>query len=272
MIAKAMFQVDAFSDRLFGGNPAAVILLDIFPPPHLMQRIAEENNLSETAFVVPCGDTWQLRWFTPVMEADFCGHATLATAHVLFTEFAAGPELRFTTRVGPLLVRKSADEYTLDLPTFPPEILDALPAPVAEIFPCGVVQVFRNFENIFVELASEEMVRNYDPPYGTIASLGTTGLGITAQSVSYDFVSRYFAPGSGIPEDPVTGSAHATLVPYWADRLSKSRLRAYQASPRGGELSCELRGDRVWLTGAAVTYMKAQIFLPLWQTDSPTVR
>ena len=265
-----MFQVDAFADRVFAGNPAAVLVLDAWLPDGLMLSIAQENNLAETAFVKarPDGD-WDLRWFTPVHEVDFCGHATLATAHVLLTETKAGAPaeapLVFHTRVGPLRVSRDSQRYRLDVPCLSPEPLPSLPAEIAGVFDAPPVHIFRNFENIFVDLGSAEAVRRFVPDLAAIARLGTVGLVVTGRETEdgrADFVSRYFAPGAGIPEDPVTGSIHATLVPYWAERLCRGKLLACQASARGGWLACELAGDRVFLVGNAVTFMKAEIFVP----------
>lgn len=256
-----MYQVDAFSDRVFGGNPAAVLLLDDWLAENVMQLIAAENNLAETAFARPNGEGWDLRWFTPVHEVDFCGHATLATAHVLATHHEVAGEMAFSTRVGELRVMRVDDGYRMDLPAFPPETLHDLPAPIAELFTDIDHNAFRNFENIFVELPDETAVRAFMPDLAKIATLKQQGLVITGKSGTYDFVSRYFAPGAGIPEDPVTGSIHATLVPYWAAKLGKTKLSAFQASERGGHLLCELAGDRVLIAGKAVTFMKAEIYL-----------
>jgi len=261
-----MYQVDAFSDRLFAGNPAAVLVLAEWLPDPLMRAIAAENNLAETAFVKPRPDgAWDLRWFTPTCEVEFCGHATLATAHILFTEQEAEATLAFHTRVGVLRVSKAVRGYRLDIPMMPPETLDALPPEIAGIFPVPPVALFRNFENVFADLGSADAVRRFVPDLTAIAKLGPVGLVITAQDAEAapaDFVSRYFAPGVGIPEDPVTGSIHATLVPYWARKLGRDRLLANQASPRGGWLDCELAGERVFLGGNAVTFMEATIHLP----------
>lgn len=261
-----MYQVDAFSDRLFAGNPAAVLVLAEWLPDPLMRAIAAENNLAETAFVKPRPDgAWDLRWFTPTCEVEFCGHATLATAHILFTEQGAEAALTFHTRVGVLRVAKALRGYRLDIPRMSPEPLDALPPEIAGIFSVPPVALFRNFENVFADLGSAEAVRGFVPDLAAIARLGPVGLGITAQDAETapaDFVSRYFAPGVGIPEDPVTGSIHATLVPYWARKLGRDRLLANQASPRGGWLDCELAGERVFLGGMAVTFMEATIRLP----------
>lgn len=260
-----MFQVDAFTDQLFSGNPAAVLVLTDWLADTLMLKIAQENNLAETAFVKPRADgTWDLRWFAPAHEVDFCGHATLATAHILFTEYSVQARLTFHTRVGALHVSKAETGYQLDIPCLPPELIDALPQEIAGIFPVPPVAVFRNFENFFVDLGSADAVRTYVPDLAAITRLGTMGFVVTGREAANDradFVSRYFAPGAGIPEDPVTGSIHATLVPYWAERLDRRDLLAYQASARGGWLKCQLTGDRVLVTGDAVTFMEARLSL-----------
>lgn len=259
-----MFQVDAFTDQLFAGNPAAVLVLDDWLPDDLMLKIAAENNLAETAFTRPRPDGgWDLRWCTPAMEVDFCGYATLATAHILFTEHAAPGPLVFHTKIGPLRVDRSDTGYLLDLPSLPPEPLDTLPPEAASSFATPPARIFRNFENLFAVLHSAEAVRAFQPDLPALARLGRTGLVVTAPGDGRaDFTSRYFVPGAGIAEDPVTGSIHATLVPFWAGQLGRDRLTAYQASARGGWLGCELAGDRVLLSGQAVTFMEARITLP----------
>lgn len=261
-----MLQVDAFADRVFAGNPAAVIVLNDWLPDKTMLAVAQENNLAETAFTRARIDgTWDLRWFTPTHEVDFCGHATLATAHVLTTEHGYRDPQTFHTRVGKLCVTVVEEGYQLDIPALPPEPLQKLPTELDGMFDAEPKRLFRNFENLFADLGDEEAVRSFEPDLMRIAKLGPIGLAITGQGANEndaDFVSRYFAPGSGIPEDPVTGSTHATLVPYWAKRLDRKELSAFQASPRGGKLKCELSGDRVLLRGNAVTFMDAHIFLP----------
>lgn len=257
-----MYQVDAFADRLFAGNPAAVLILQDWLPDALMQAIAMENNLAETAFARAGGDGYDLRWFTPTCEVDFCGHATLATAHVLRHEMGISGDLAFQTRVGRIVVTGDRGRYVLDLPRFDPEEIDDPAGALTEIFPVPPRAFFRNFENLFAELEDETAVRSFLPDHPRIAMLDAGGLVVTARGRTADFVSRYFAPAAGIPEDPVTGSIHATLVPYWARVLGKSRLSAFQASARGGRIDCELAGERVLLSGSAVTYMRAGIFLP----------
>lgn len=261
-----MYQVDAFTDQLFAGNPAAVLVLVDWLPDDLMLAITQENNLAETAFVKPRPDgAWDLRWFAPAHEVDFCGHATLATAHILFTEQGADSDLIFHTRVGELRVSKEARGYRLDIPRLAPEAIESLPHEIADIFPSPPIGIFRNFENFFVDLGSAEAIRNFVPDLTAISKLGSAGLvvtGVDADNSPADFVSRYFAPGAGIPEDPVTGSIHATLVPYWAAKLGRDRLMGFQASARGGWLDCELTEERVLLSGNAVTFMEATIFIP----------
>lgn len=261
-----MYQVDAFTDRLFAGNPAAVLVLDDWLPDDLMLAITQENNLAETAFVKARSDgTWDLRWFAPAHEVNFCGHATLATAHILFAKAEADSPLVFHTRVGELRVARSLGGYRLDLPRLAPEVIDTLPREIEDIFVVPPIRIFRNFENIFADLGSADAVRRFVPDLAAIVRLGPVGLVVTGQEnekAKAHFVSRYFAPGAGIPEDPVTGSIHATLVPYWAERLGRHELMAYQASARGGWLYCELTDDRVILGGNAVTFMEATISLP----------
>lgn len=258
--------MDAFSDRVFAGNPAAVLLLDHWLSDDMMLAIARENNLAETAFARPREDgDWDLRWFTPAHEVEFCGHATLATAHILLTEANARGTLVFHTRVGQLRVSQLSYGYRLDIPCLPPESLEALPSEIEDSFAEPPAHIFQNFENIFADLGSAEAVRGFVPNLSLIARLGPVGLVVTgreADGARADFVSRYFAPGAGIPEDPVTGSIHATLVPYWAEQLGRKKLMAFQASARGGWLDCELAGDRVYLVGSAATFMAATIFLP----------
>jgi len=264
-----MFQVDTFTDRVFAGNPAAVLVLDRPLDAELMQAVAAENNLAETAFAWREGDGWAIRWFTPTHEAAFCGHATLATAHVLMTAYATGGPVRFATRkVGDLTVaRVGQDRYAMTLPRLDPVATEA-PAGFDRLFPDGWSALVRNFENYFVELSDPGAVRAFAPDLRLIAGLGEMGLCVTAaggtahDGTGVDFLSRYFWPGGGIDEDPVTGSTHATLVPYWADRLGKTALAAFQASRRGGLIGCDLGATGVTLTGSAATYMRAMIYLP----------
>ena len=259
-----MFQVDAFTDRVFAGNPAAVLILDEWLDDSVMLSIAQENNLSETAFAVPSvASAWNLRWFAPAHEVDFCGHATLATAHVLSTEHGVRGTMTFHTRTGDLRAAQEGDAYRIDIPALAPEPLNTTPRELEGVFAEPPIDVFRNFENIFANLGGEPAVRRFKPDLTRIGRLGKTGLVVTGVGDGMSgaaFVSRYFAPGAGISEDPVTGSTHATLVPYWSSILGNSSGLAFQASPRGGWLDYELVADRVFLRGAAKTFMEATIF------------
>jgi PhzF family phenazine biosynthesis protein len=265
----SMFQVDAFAERLFSGNPAAVLILDVWLDDSLMQAIATENNLAETAFACRREDEsgiFDLRWFTPTLEIPFCGHATLATAHVLATAYGIGGDITFATReVGHLKVRPEGNgSYTLDLPSVPPREIPA-PEALAALFPSGWQSVLLAMDNIIVVLESEALVRGYRPDNDAILALTGLSLCITAAGDAdgpFDFVSRFFAPGIGIPEDPVTGSIHASLMPYWGERLDRTALAGFQASRRGGRLDCRLADGRVLVTGQALTFMEAQIALP----------
>lgn len=260
-----LYHVDAFAERLFTGNPAAVLVVDDWPADAVMQAIAQENNLSETAFVRRRADgAWDLRWFAPAHEVDFCGHATLATAHVLFTTGLVAGEVAFHTRVGILRAAQVGQGYRLDLPRLDPVALPAVPQAIAALFVVPPVAVFRNFENIFIDLGSGAAVRAFVPDLAAIVRIAPLGLVVTGREDSdarADFASRYFAPAAGIPEDPVTGSIHSTLVPYWAGVLARDHLLAHQASARGGWLDCTLTDSRVHLVGQAVTYLEGTIRL-----------
>jgi PhzF family phenazine biosynthesis protein len=265
-----MFQADAFADRLFAGNPAAVMVLDDALPEALMQQIAAENNLSETAFVVTGADDMAIRWFTPTHEAAFCGHATLAAAHILMTEYGhAGPVELTTRKVGTLRVERRGAAYELDLPRHDATPLAVVPDALGALFPAGYRAVLKNFENYFVVLNDAAAVRDHAPDTAAMKRLDGSGIAITAVGGNdhdgrpVDFTSRYFAPAHGIDEDPVTGSAHATLAPYWAGVLGRADLIAYQASSRGGRIGCRVTEDRVYLTGQAITYLKGTISLPV---------
>lgn len=252
------FHVDAFAGEPFRGNPAGVCLLDHWLPDELMKRIAMENRHSETAFVVEESGALHLRWFTPVREVQLCGHATLATAHVFFTKRGFSKNtLRFETASGPLTVSREGPLLVLDLPSLPTEPCE-VPAALVRALGKPPVEA-RRARAYLALLASEEEVRDLQPDLESVEELDAAGLIVTAPGQTVDFVSRYFAPRLGVPEDPVTGSAHCALVPYWAARLDRTRLEVRQLSARGGALRCELRGDRVRIGGQAVSYLDGVI-------------
>jgi PhzF family phenazine biosynthesis protein len=253
-----IYQVDAFTSRLFGGNPAAVVLLPSELPDETLQAIAAENNLSETAFVLPEGQLYRLRWFTPLVEVELCGHATLATAFVLFeTGAAGGDSIRFETKSGTLVVTRAGELLRMDFPAWPLEQAECSDDLVAVLGarPCEV----HGSNYLLTVFETEEHVASVAPDFERMAKLDADGVIVSAPGREADFVSRFFAPKFGIPEDPVTGSAHCTLVPYWSRRLNKRELHALQISGRGGELFCEDRGERVTISGRAVQYLRGQI-------------
>jgi PhzF family phenazine biosynthesis protein len=255
-----IFQIDAFTTRRFAGNPAAVMPMDSFLADATLQAIAAENNLAETAFLVHEGGNYRLRWFTPTTEVPLCGHATLASAAVVMERLEPGRNrVVFHSVSGPLTVNRTDAGYIMDFPVLssgpvstPPGLAEAL----------GVVrcEVFVNAFNYMAVLESAQVLRELAPDMAAVARLDRTGVIVTAAGDGiYDFVSRYFAPAKGIPEDPVTGSAHCMLAPYWAKRLGKTVFLAFQASPRGGEVICRLAGDRVELEGTCVFYLEGTV-------------
>jgi PhzF family phenazine biosynthesis protein len=255
------FKVDAFARQVFAGNPAGVVPLEDWLPDAVMQAIGAENNLSETAFLVPRGEAWELRWFTPTREVDLCGHATLASAHVLFVHLGVtSPSVTFRTRSGDLHVRRAKDAYTMDFPCRTPVPVPT-PAALEEGIGGSPLEVLVADDYLAV-LADEAAVRAVEPDHIALMKLDRRGVIVTAPGDQADFVSRFFAPNYGVPEDPVTGSAHCSLMPYWSRRLGRDVLEARQVSKRGGELTCRLAGDRVELTGAAVTFMEGVCRLP----------
>ncbi len=252
------FQVDAFAHCLFEGNPAAVCPLDDWLPERLLQSIATENNLSETAFFVRAGRKFDLRWFTPAAEVDFCGHATLASAHVLFDALGhSEAAVVFETRSGRLTVERSDDLYAMNFPAQPPR-----PCPLPEALVAGLGAMPSEVlaaDDYLAVFDSEAQLRSLEPDFSKLRGLGLRGLIATAPGDDFDFVSRFFAPRLGIDEDPVTGSAHCELAPYWSRRLGRNRLHARQISKRGGEVICEMSGDRVIPKGGADTFMTGEI-------------
>lgn len=257
-----IYQADAFTSQLFGGNPAAICPLTEWLSDEVMQKIARENNLAETAFFVPAANGFKLRWFTPEFEIDLCGHATLASAHILFTELGYAQDTVYfeTVKAGILTVKRDDGKYTMDFPSRPPIPIEA---PVGLIEALGEkhpVAILRS-RDYFLEYESEDDIADIAPDFFALSKMDTVGIIVTAKGKQADFVSRFFAPGAGIPEDPVTGSAHCNLIPYWAHKLGKDKLHAYQISARKGELWCENKGDRVLMSGNAVTYLKGEIYL-----------
>ncbi|OQX07786.1 MAG: isomerase [Desulfobulbaceae bacterium A2] len=256
-----LYQVDAFTERVFAGNPAAVCPLDSWLPDETLQAITAENNLSDTAFFVPGERGFHLRWFTPAAEVDLCGHATLATAHVLFEHLGhATPQVVFTTRSGVLTVERQGRQLMMNFPSQVPQPCASVPAALAEALGQWPLELLAA-DDYLVLLESEEAVRGLTPDMERLRTLDRRGVCVTARGTAVDFVSRFFAPKLGVPEDPVTGSAYCELTPYWSARLGKDELRARQVSHRGGDLLCRLQGDRVLLFGSAVTYMRGEIEL-----------
>jgi len=257
-----LYQVDAFASRVFAGNPAAVVPLERWLDDRTLQAIANENNLSETAFLVGGNGDYHIRWMTPEDEVDLCGHATLASAWVVFNEIEKGrTEVRFRSQSGPLRVSADGDRLALDFPSRPPAAADAALEALARALGSRprAALASRDYMAVF---ETEDEVRALTPDMAAVAALDRMAVIETAPGRDCDFVSRFFVPSLGIPEDPVTGSAHCTLVPYWAERLGKARLFARQVSARGGELWCEDRGERVSIAGRCTKYLEGTIDLP----------
>lgn len=255
-----LLQIDAFTSEAFRGNPAAVCLLDRERPDSWMQNVAAEMNLSETAFLLRADDGYSLRWFTPAVEVALCGHATLACAHALWEEEQL-THARFHTKSGLLTATRTADRIELDFPATrevsaqaPPDLLESLGI-------TNAIYIGRNKFDYLVEVASEEEVRALAPDHARLRRIEVRGVIVTSRSNDFDFVSRFFAPGSGIDEDPVTGSAHCCLTPYWSAKLGKTEMTAFQASPRGGVVQVRLDNDRVKLGGNAVTILRGELLV-----------
>lgn len=260
-ISIPVFQVDAFTDRLFGGNPAAICLMDTYIDDVVMQSIAAENNLAETAFVWKTDDHFAIRWFTPTTEVDLCGHATLASAYVLFfIQNHPSSRIQFDSKSGPLFVSKKDGLLILD---FPKDQLTKTNCPpvIGEALGLAVLNCYKGKSDYLVEIESEQLLAALKPNLPLIATLQARGLIVTAKGKTCDFVSRCFFPQSGIDEDPVTGSAHTSLIPYWAERLNKTEFLAKQISSRGGTLYCSLEGDRVSIGGYSRLFLQGNINL-----------
>lgn len=256
-----IYQVDAFSDQIFSGNPAAVCPLEEWLPTDQMQKIALENNLSETAFFIPSPSGFEIRWFTPAIEVDLCGHATLAAAHVLFHHLNFSADvIRFDSRSGPLSVKRAEQQYILDFPADPIRQIDSI-AELEKALGVPVAEVWRGKDDIFAIVESEAVVKGISPDFEALKQLGSRGVLVSAKGDSVDFVSRCFFPNAGILEDPVTGSAHISLTPYWTRHLGEKVLKAKQLSERGGILHCQVLGNRVSIAGNAVTFMEGVLYL-----------
>jgi predicted PhzF superfamily epimerase YddE/YHI9 len=254
-----IYQIDAFARRPFEGNPAAVCPLETWLADEQLQAIAAENNLSETAFLVGRLGEYEIRWFTPTTEVDLCGHATLASGHVVLNRLEARRDrVRFASRSGPLLVERDGERLRLDFPSRPPVRREGATAGLPEALGASPSEVWGS-RDLLAVLDSEDEVRGLRPDMTRLAGLDTFAVIVSARGREADFVSRFFAPRQGIPEDPVTGSAHCTLTPFWAARLGRTTLRALQVSARGGEILCEDRGDRVLLSGYAAGYLEGVI-------------
>ncbi len=254
-----IFQVDAFSENLFEGNPAAVVPLEKWLPDAVMQMIAAENNLAETVFYVPKGNDFHLRWYTPTVEVDLCGHATLATAHVMYTHLGYNkPQINFDSRSGMLSVQRDGNILTLDFPKDDPVKIET-PKAILEAITVRPLEVFEGKNFVLVVLNSQKEIEDLNPIIEEVKKAHRHGVIFTAKGNEVDFVSRCFFPNSGINEDPVTGSAHTILTPYWSAKLGKTKLEAKQLSKRIGHIGCELIGDRVKISGKAVTFLTGEI-------------
>ena len=254
--------MDAFASELFRGNPAAVVPLEEWLPDTVLLSIALENNLSETAFLVPSGIGYHIRWFTPVVEVALCGHATLASAHVVFSELGFdGETIEFQSKSGPLPVKRGEGGYIMDFPAEPSDSCD-VPKPLIEGLGFEPALVMKGTDYLAI-VSKQQQIEELAPDFRQLAQLDSRGVIVTAPGDDCDFVSRCFFPQTGVDEDPVTGSAHCQMTPYWVDRLGKSKLVAWQLSARGGKVICEMQGDRVMLEGEAVKYMEGKIEIPL---------
>ena len=261
-MALTIYQVDAFAEKLFKGNPAAVIPLNAWIDDELMQNIAMENNLSETVFFVKSNDKYEIRWFTPSVEVDICGHATLASAYVLFNHlgYSNNKIIFHSHRSGELIVTRVGELFTLNFPTD-----DITEVPISDdirlCFKSTPIKVFKGKNDYLIIFSSETEIREMNPNFNNLSLIKARGVIVTAKGDQVDFVSRFFGPQSGIDEDPVTGSAHTTLIPYWKDVLGKDQMDALQVSARGGKLTCKYLGERIEISGQGSLYMIGTIFI-----------
>jgi PhzF family phenazine biosynthesis protein len=256
-----IFQVDAFTHELFGGNPAAVCPLPHWLPKTMMQQIAAENNLAETAFYVPLRDDFDLKWFTPQTEVDLCGHATLASAYVIFNIFNyAKSEIRFHSNSGVLAVKRNSDGFTLNFPADDLKEADE-PQNLSKALGAKPLKIFKGKTDYLVIVSSEEEVQNLHPDFYFLQKVDARGMIVSARGNNCDYVLRFFGPNVGINEDPATGSSHTTLAPFWAKELNKKEFTARQLSQRKGFFECKLKGDRVEISGSARLYLKGEIYI-----------
>ena len=261
-MSQKIYQIDAFADALFSGNPAAVCPLEKWIDANIMQNIAAENNLAETAFTVPVENGFEIRWFTPEVEVDLCGHATLASAYTLMNfEGFSGEKINFFSRnSGTLTVNKNGDFLTLDFPKDNLKKVEDL-AIFEKCFVYQPIEAYQGKTDYLLIFENEHQIQNIEPNIPEIAKINARGIIVSSISENFDFVSRFFGPNCGVNEDPVTGSAHTTLTPFWAEKLGKTKLTAKQISKRGGVLECELKNDRVLISGKCKTYLKGEIFI-----------
>jgi len=254
-----LYQVDAFTNKLFGGNPAAVVPLDKWIDDNMMQDLAMENNLAETVFFVPENDEFSIRWFTPVLEINLCGHATLASAFVLYNLLGyKKPEIVFNSKSGKLIVKKKGNTFLMDFPSWKPERINEYPDSLQSVLGVNEIVAVHKYRDLLVELNTEDDVKKAQPDFTALKKMGEKII-ITAPGRDVDFVSRFFAPIAGIDEDPVTGSAHSQLIPFWSEKLGKKIMKAKQLSKRGGDIYCEQNGERVVMGGECIYYMKGEI-------------
>lgn len=261
-MSQKIYQIDAFAEKLFTGNPAAVCPLEKWIDDETMQKIAAENNLAETAFTVPVENGFEIRWFTPTVEVDLCGHATLASAFVLinFEGFTDDKINFFSKNSGTLTVTKNGDLFTLNFPSDSLQKIENL-SQFKNCFAHQPIEAYQGKTDYLLIFENESQIVNMKPNFSEIAKINARGIIVSSKSENYDFVSRFFGPNCGVEEDPVTGSAHTTLTPFWAEKLGKTKLTAKQISKRGGVLECELKNDRILISGKCKTYLKGEIFI-----------